>query len=161
MCKCVHEHYKERNPDFAPPSAFNEARNLLKKKEEDFIKSQEEKRNKKAHKFNPPLVKASSSKSHNSPIAENFSVPSRNNANSNTQHESEATRLQIDPMAALDNQAGESCLGFDPMAVLDQATEVYPNSESTKRKKPDVSSGYSTAMRLDLHKKMQEILQTS
>ena len=123
---------KERQNEFAPPSAYTEARTILQKKEEEFIKLQEEKRRMTKSKpkentfFKPP------------PPYERLAVPK--------------------PIPSL-----------DPMAMLESTPTFTESKSDTRSTFSEVNSGttpgisgiehpmnsYSTAMRLDLHKKMQ------
>ena len=182
----------ERNPDFAPPTAFNEAKNILKKKDEEYKKNAEMKRQKsKAENFKTFSEKPSTSKNSMQYL------DSYNNSNEthNVYQNPRASSNRFDPMAALEAKStnpmaaleAESTnpmaaldrVSSDPMASLDKssANECYMPSniynvpppsynvpppsfskynQTEETKKPPTASGYSTAMRLDLHRKMQE-----
>ena len=158
---------QERKPEFAPPtSAFNEAKDILKKKDEAYMKNAQVKREKnKLKDFNPFTNKPSktpknASRDAMSSLDEAYDYPS--NESSYTTNNT-SNNHPVDPMAALD-QISEP---IGPEPYLPSTTErprynVPPPSfisfqQNEIQSKPSSSSqGYSTAMRLDLHKKMQE-----
>ena len=172
----------ERKPEFAPPTAFMEARNLLQKKENDFIQAQEKKRKaaKEKPRFNP-FNKASSSGMHaaNMPPSTSQSKPTpqpglysqppppiRPNLPPPTnQYDGPINQYNFPPPPLGLGQQGvppevndeyadppQSTSRQDPMAQLDSSgVAPYPTVD---KKKPLQS--YSTAMRLDLHRKMME-----
>ena len=145
---------KERKNEFAPPTAFNEAKNILQKKEEAFIKKQEEKRKekKKTTIFPPPQVYESSA----SPVV-GPQLPNKS--------------TMFDPMSMLSVppppiQRPDQFLNIDtsmppPSMPLPPPPPVRVDPMSlleaaAPKAKPKPMETYSTAMRLDLHKKMQE-----
>jgi len=143
---------QQRTAEFAPPTAFNEAKNILKRKDKDFFDNKSKKRQK--DKLNASL-----------------SIPQpASNIFKKT--------IKVDPMAALDipkyqsqnyyeNEAEDGAGGcVDPMRNLDKTFSVPPppffidregsSSYQASSKSNSSTKAYSTAMRINLHKKMQE-----
>jgi len=172
----------ERNQDFAPPTAFNEAKNILKKKDEEYKKNADMKRQKsKVHNFKTfSDNKPSTSKN----AMQNLDSFNYSDGTFNDHQNSRAKNNKFDPMAALEAEstnpmAALDRVSADPMGALDEAStnesympsnlyNVPPPSYNVpppafsqynqikETKKSPTASGYSTAMRLDLHRKMQE-----
>jgi len=147
----------ERNQEFAPPTAFNEARTILQKKEEDFIKSQDQKRKsaKANHKLNPfttkPLPQVNQFPAPPPSMHNKFSVPPPT-VDQLITPPPPFQQFNVPPPPVNSNSARNS-VKLDPMSMLN--TSSGPSSSvSGPVNKP--SQSYSTAMRLDLHRKMME-----
>merc|ERR1711872_320085 len=161
---------KERKQEFAPPTAFNEARNILQKKENEFIKSQEQKRRlaKLTTKGNPFLAninKIDRKKNCQGGVSSTIVSGSFRADQRGSEQNNQLTSSSSDPVHDLlepDSRQQEPFAGplpysdkklppasdrFNPMSMLD-AEAVAISSP-----KPAMKS-YSTAMRLEMHRKM-------
>lgn len=152
----------QRNTEFAPPSAYNEARVLLQQKEEAFIKSQEAKRKLPKPAGAGPRVgllptrsAATAAPAALTPLQATESPASASQVTPPTSLKEVQELAQkgwfIDnqPSFPFPDQLAAKPVAkppLDPMALLD-----------CKAKEPErVLESYSTAVRLELHRRMQE-----
>ena len=153
---------KERKNEFAPPTALNEARNILQKKEEAYIKKQEEKRKEKKKNIFAPPPSYSSSSTAGSQSTQQFTNQTSNISVPPPTVNRAESMLDIDmsvPPPAMARQPPPTQRALvDPMSVL-EATLPRSRADPMSTLPPPMPKpmqSYSTAMRLDLHKKMQE-----
>merc|ERR1719186_1283205 len=153
----------ERKSEFAPPSAYGEARFLLKNKEQKIAQAQTEKRKPAASNQNPPLVKKAVP--NNAPLQpqhypQNWGYPATQQFPS---HNCPPPMYYATPPPPLGVQPPNPPTKLDPMAMLDAKPDPtpsfiqdnIPDPTLLKASPKPTPPSYSKCVRMELHQRMK------